>query len=51
VFCLAGPGLGDLCTFGLRMRFAPCRVLAHHFLRLPAVCKADPDYLPGPTAP
>ena len=33
------PGLGDVCIFGLRMRVAPCRVLAHNFLRCPAVCE------------
>jgi hypothetical protein len=33
VFCLAGPGLGNVCIFGLRMRVAPCRVLAHYSLR------------------
>jgi hypothetical protein len=33
MFCPSGPGLGDVCIFGLGMRVAPCRVLAHHFLR------------------
>jgi hypothetical protein len=33
VFCLASPGLDDVSIFGLRMRIAPCRGLAHCFLR------------------
>jgi hypothetical protein len=51
VFCLAGPGLGDVYIFGLRMRVAPCRVLAHYFLRCRLSARADLDYLPGLTAP
>jgi hypothetical protein len=51
VFWLAGPQADDFFVSGLRMRIMPCRALAHDFPPLPAVCRADSNYLPGPTAP
>jgi hypothetical protein len=48
---LAAPRVRDVLVFGLRARVMPCRVLAHDFPPLPAVCGADSGYLPGPNAP
>ena len=50
VFWLAGSHVGDIFVSGLRMRVMPCRVLAHDYPPLLAVCGAGSDYLPDPTA-
>jgi hypothetical protein len=50
VFWLAGRYVDDVFVSGLRMRVMPCRVLAHDYPPLLAVCGANSDYLPGPTA-
>jgi hypothetical protein len=50
VFWLAGLHVGVVFVSGLRMRVMPCRVLAHDYPPLLAVCGAGSDYLPGPTA-
>jgi hypothetical protein len=50
VFWLAGPQVGVVFVSGLHMRVMPCRVLAHDYPPLLAVCGAGSDYLPGPTA-
>jgi hypothetical protein len=48
---LAGQRVGDAFVHGPRMLVMPRRALAHDFPPLPAVHRADTDYLPGPTAP